>query len=69
MNDWSPKEFSIPLSFLQEGTFTIEIASDGINAERNPEDYKLLTKEVKAKNSVIVKLAPGGGFVARIIKN
>lgn len=69
MNDWTPKEFSIPLSFLQEGTFTIEIASDGKNAARNPEDYKLTLKEVTAKDSVKVKLAPGGGYVARIIKN
>jgi alpha-glucosidase len=69
MNDWSPKEFSIPLSFLQEGTFTIEIASDGINAVRNPEDYKLSKKEVTSQDSVEVKLGPGGGFVAKIIKN
>lgn len=68
MNDWSPKEFSVPLTFLNDGKYSAEIASDGINAERNPEDYKISTREVTSKDSIIVKLAPGGGFVARLVK-
>lgn len=68
MNDWSPEEFSVPLTFLSDGKYTAEIASDGINADRNPEDYKITKKDVTSKDSIIIKLAPGGGFVARLVK-
>ncbi|TAL59106.1 MAG: glycoside hydrolase family 97 protein, partial [Bacteroidetes bacterium] len=68
MNNWTPQQFSIPLDFLEDGVYTVEIASDGINATRNPEDYKLKKSDVTAKDSIKVKLAPGGGFVARIQK-
>ena len=69
MNDWTSQEFSVSLDFLKDGIYNVETASDGINAGRNPEDYKLKRSEVTAKDSIIVKLAPGGGFVARIFKN
>jgi alpha-glucosidase len=69
MNDWSPKEFSVPLTFLKNGTYSVETASDGINSEKNPEDYKITNKAVTSKDSIIIKLAPGGGFVARLVKN
>jgi alpha-glucosidase len=69
MNSWTPVEFSIPLKFLSEGNYMCEIASDGINAARNPEDFKILRSEVTSKDSLTLKLKPGGGFVARISKN
>jgi alpha-glucosidase len=68
MNNWTSEEFTIPLDFLQDGTFHTEIACDGINAARNPQDYKLKKVEVSGTDSMVIKLAPGGGFVARISK-
>jgi alpha-glucosidase len=68
MNDWSPKEFSVSLAFLNTGRYRLESASDGINAARNPQDYKLSKSEVTQNDTITVTLAPGGGFVARIIK-
>lgn len=69
MNNWQPQDFTISLDFLKEGDYQIETASDGINAEKNPQDYKLNKSEVKPNDTLNVKLAPGGGFVARIFKN
>jgi alpha-glucosidase len=69
MNDWTPEEFEVALGFLKNGVYKIETASDGINAARNPQDYFLKKSEVTQKDTVTVKLAPGGGFIARIIKN
>jgi alpha-glucosidase len=69
MNDWTPLEFSADLSFLKEGRYTIESASDGINAARNPQDYKLSKSIISSGDSIKIKLAPGGGFLGRIIKN
>jgi alpha-glucosidase len=69
MNDWTPVKFPVSLGFLKRGIYEIEIACDGINAARNPQDYKLKKSEVTREDSLTVKLAPGGGFIARIIKN
>lgn len=68
MNDWSPKEFSVKLAFLKNGKYRLDSASDGINAGRNPQDYKLKKAEVTQTDTITVTLAPGGGFIARIIK-
>ncbi|MCX6254928.1 MAG: glycoside hydrolase family 97 protein [Bacteroidia bacterium] len=69
INDWQPCNFTVPLSFLKEGGYLVEIASDGKNATRNPHDYKLKKSEITATDTLTVKLAPGGGFVACILKN
>ena len=69
INDWQSRNFNVPLDFLKDGGYLCETASDGINASRNPQDYKLKKSQVTATDTLTVKLAPGGGFVARIIKN
>jgi alpha-glucosidase len=69
INDWTPKEFSIPLDFLSEGSYHVETASDGLNAARNPQDYKIKASDVTRNDTLNIKLAPGGGYVARIKKN
>ncbi len=69
MNDWTPQKFSVALGFLKDGAYQVETASDGINASRNPQDYRLRKSEVTQKDTLTVKLAPGGGFIARILKN
>lgn len=72
MNDWTPAEFSIPLEFLEKGEYCAEIAEDGINASRNPHDYRISTEYFSSRDILPVRLAPGGGYVARfrpIIKN
>lgn len=65
MNSWQTTSFDVALGFLKEGRYIVETASDGINAARNPEDYKLTESEVTSAGTLKVKLAPGGGFVAR----
>jgi alpha-glucosidase len=69
INSWSPADFTISLSFLKEGVHSIESASDGINAARNPHDYTITKMTVISSDNVKIKLAPGGGFVARISPN
>lgn len=69
MNDWTPQEFSVSLGFLNDGTYGIVSASDGINAAKNPQDYRLNKSEVTKEDMLKIKLAPGGGFIARIVKN
>lgn len=68
MNNWDVVEFDIPLDFLEEGSYQAEIASDGINAAKNPKDFKLTVSKLSPNGKLNIKLAPGGGFVARIKK-
>lgn len=66
MNDWHPVNFKVPLDFLPPGSYNIEIAADGINAARNPHDYRVDTGVLKSGDSLTIELAPGGGYVAII---
>ena len=66
INNWEPAEYTVTLDFLPEGRFVMEEATDGINADRNPHDYKISKYEVDSKSVIKIKLAPGGGFVSRI---
>ncbi|MFN8258263.1 MAG: glycoside hydrolase family 97 protein [Bacteroidales bacterium] len=68
INNWEPKEFSLPLDFLAKGTYLVQIARDGINAARNPQDYKIEKKLMARTGHLLVKLAPGGGYLAKITK-
>jgi alpha-glucosidase len=66
MNDWTQKDFSLALDFLPPGSYMLEIAADGINADRNPGDYKLEGSKINSGDNLKIHLAPGGGFVAII---
>jgi alpha-glucosidase len=68
INDWTPQEFTISMSFLKPGDYKAEIVSDGINADRNPQDYRLQKRDISTEDTITIKLAPGGGFLARILK-
>lgn len=68
MSDWTPREFTIDLSFLPGGNYTAEICEDGINADRYPSDYTIRPQTVDNKKQLRIKMAPGGGFLARLKK-
>ena len=65
---WEPQTFDIDLSFLGDGEWRAEVFEDGPNADRAPEDYTKRTVGVRSSGRLNVKLAPGGGFTARIAK-
>jgi alpha-glucosidase len=69
MTDWSARTLTLDLSFLGNGEFTAEIYRDGANADRNASDYRKEVIAIPACRQLTVEMAPGGGFVARIIKN
>jgi len=68
MNAWQPHDCAVSLDFLNQGNYQVETGADGINAEKNPQDFYLKKSEVTSKDKINIHLAPGGGFVARIIK-
>ncbi len=66
MNNWTARELEIDFSFLPEGNFQMEAYQDGENADRMAGDYKLVKLQVNRATKLKIKLAPGGGWAARI---
>ncbi len=66
LTDWTPRELEVDFSFLGAGTFQMDCWQDGINADRIGIDYKKVSRSITAKDKLIIKLAPGGGWAARI---
>ena len=54
--------------YEKEGKYQVQIFQDGINADRNGNDYAVLEKTVDQSTKMKFKLAPGGGFVLKLTK-
>lgn len=68
LTNWNERELELDLSFLGEGTFKAEIFHDGINANKAARDYKREIVTLPENKKIIIKMASGGGWVARIYK-
>jgi alpha-glucosidase len=68
MTNSTARELDFDLSFLQEGTYKMEVFKDGVNAGRFAEDYAIETAEVNRNSKVSAKMAEGGGWTAIISK-
>ncbi len=66
MTDWTARELQIDFSFLPEGNFQMEVYQDGPNANRYGSDYQRIQREINRLTKLKIKLAEGGGWVARI---
>ncbi|WP_026473353.1 glycoside hydrolase family 97 protein [Alkaliflexus imshenetskii] len=67
MTSWESREIEIDFSFLKDGRYEAEIFRDGINADRNGNDYKRKVVEVTSDTRIKVYMAPGGGWAARLV--
>jgi alpha-glucosidase len=65
MTDWTPRELDVELAFLGGGRWTMVAFADGAEAERAASSYRRTSDEVGKSSKLKVKLAPGGGWVAR----
>ncbi|QCR21161.1 glycoside hydrolase family 97 protein [Pontibacter sp. SGAir0037] len=68
MTDWTAREVKVNLSFLGEGEYKMQVWRDGINADRNAQDFKMESFTVDKNTNLVAKMAKGGGWVARITK-
>lgn len=66
MTDWDARTLEADLSFLSPGDYVMEIFSDGINADKHGEDYRHVTVRTGSQIKSEIKMAPGGGWVAKI---
>ena len=68
LTNWTPRELDLDLSFLGEGDYILELFKDGINADRAARDYKKEVIPVPTDRKLKIRMAPGGGYAARIQK-
>ena len=66
MTGWQPREVELPLSFLAEGRFSAQTYSDAVDADRFPKKILIENKLVDRRTTLKVRMAPGGGFAARL---
>jgi alpha-glucosidase len=66
---WDEREIILSFDFLPAGyTCQATIVTDGINANHNAEDYQVETKSLTSADKLKIKLASGGGFLLKLIK-
>jgi alpha-glucosidase len=58
----------IDFSFLPQASYKATICRDGINADRNAMDYVIEEKEITRRGNANLQMAPGGGFIIRLLK-
>ena len=63
-----PHPFRKTVPLKGEGNYQIKLFRDGINADRAACDYKKEVLPAPANRKLTVKMAPGGGYVAKITK-
>lgn len=67
LTDWESREIELDLSFLPEGEYKVEIYQDGVNAGKFATDYNHYETDLPADMKLKAVMAPGGGWVARIV--
>jgi len=70
MTDWTAREFTIDLSFLEENfNYNVQIFKDGVNTDRNAMDYKFEKQNLNSNSKLKISMSSGGGFSAIIKKS
>lgn len=66
MTDWTSRTLDLDFSFLPSGRFQMIAYEDGPNADKIGHDYKVTTTDIDHTGKLTIRLAPGGGWAARI---
>ncbi len=66
INNETEYELKLDLSFLGNGEYSVEKFQDGINANKYASDYSKSNKIATRKSIISIKLANGGGWIAKM---
>jgi 2-polyprenyl-3-methyl-5-hydroxy-6-metoxy-1,4-benzoquinol methylase len=69
MTDWTAREVPLDLAFLGDGRWEMEVFADGPNADRYGADWRREARQVTAADHLTIRMAPGGGWVARFTRD
>lgn len=64
MTNWDGREIKISTTFLDKRKYQMQILQDGTNADKHAADYRFIDNQINAGDGLIIKMAPGGGWVA-----
>ncbi len=67
ITNWDARHIELETGFLSPGNYRLEAIADGVNADKRAEDYRKVEKVFTAGEILNLNLAPGGGWVARIV--
>lgn len=67
ITNWTPRDISLPLSFLGIGKYTAQIYQDAEDAGQNPRHVSIVTKIVQQSDMLTLHLASGGGCAIRFV--
>jgi alpha-glucosidase len=59
MTDWNAREVELKLDFLSDGTYEATMFLDGVNANKNAEDYQVIKKSLNKEDQLKVSLKQG----------
>jgi alpha-glucosidase len=69
ITDWASRNFNIKLDFLDDQIiYNCELFADGSNSTSRAIDYKRKETIVKIDDTINIKMAQGGGWIAKISK-
>jgi len=68
LTNWDGRDLEIDFGFLADGNYKLELLRDGINANKNAEDYKIERLTISKSSKQQVRLASGGGFLMKITR-
>ena len=68
MTDWTPRDITLDFSFLGEGEYTVTLFRDGLNADKQAEDYVKEVFTVTSSSKKSIRMASGGGFAMSVQK-
>jgi len=68
MTDWTARDFSVPLTFLEEGRYGAEVYADAPDADAHPRHASVSTMLVKRGDTLPVHMAQGGGLAVRLVR-
>jgi len=66
MTDWTARDLTLSLDFLDGGKFAYTFCRDGVNANRYGSDYVMSSGVTGKSKEWKVHLGPGGGFLLRL---
>lgn len=67
MTNWDRRDVELDFSFLPEGVrYTATLFVDGINADKQAEDYRMEKRIVDRESRMKLHLASGGGFAMKL---
>jgi alpha-glucosidase len=67
ITDWTARSFELDFSFLEKGRrYRADVLKDGPNSDIRAIDFNMEKAEIDSGGRISIRLAPGGGWVAKL---